>query len=65
MLPRNSKRSGTTKGKGVKHMADKKGYAGKIQNCGAQKVQAPFASTSKRGNSIVKTGNDLRTGKTK
>lgn len=44
-------------------MADKKcGYAGKIQNTGAQKVNAPFANTGKKGTSTVKTGSDLRTG---
>lgn len=44
-------------------MAEQKGYAGKIKNCGAQKVTAPYAGGAKRGNSVVKTGNDLRTGK--
>ncbi len=44
-------------------MADKKGYAGRIQNSGGQKVQAPLANNGKKGNSTVKTGNDLRTGK--
>lgn len=44
-------------------MADKKcGYAGKIQNSGAQKVQAPLASQSKKGTSTVKKGEDLRGG---
>lgn len=44
-------------------MADKKpGYAGSIQNTGAQKVNAPFANNSKKGTSTVKTGSDLRTG---
>ena len=40
------------------------GYAGKIQNAGAQKVQAPFGASAKKGKSTVKTGGDLRTGKT-
>ena len=44
-------------------MAEKKGYAGSIQNSGAQKVKAPLANSTKKGNSAVKTGNDLRTGK--
>lgn len=45
-------------------MADKKtGYAGKIQNSGAQKVQAPLANQGKKGNATVKKGEDLRTGK--
>lgn len=39
------------------------GYAGSISNAGAQKVEAPFKSNGKKGNSTVKTGNDLRTGK--
>ena len=37
------------------------GYAGKIQNTGAQKVKAPFATSAKKGKTTVKTGNDLRT----
>lgn len=45
-------------------MADSKcGYAGKIQNAGAQKVKAPFSTGAKKGKSTVKTGGDLRTGK--
>lgn len=46
------------------HMADNKrpGYAGSIQNTGAQKVNAPFSQNVKKGNGQVKTGNDLRTG---
>lgn len=43
-------------------MADGKcGYAGKIQNTGAQKVKAPFAGSGKKGKTTVKTGGDLRT----
>lgn len=46
-------------------MADGKcGYAGRIQNTGAQKVKAPFASGGKKGKSTIKTGGDLRTGRT-
>ena len=45
-------------------MADKKGYAGRIQNTGSQKVEAPFGSSGKKGNSTVKSGTDLRTGST-
>jgi len=53
----------TFTGKEDADMADKKcGYAGKIQNSGAQKVNAPFANTGKKGTSTVKTGSDLRTG---
>ncbi len=45
-------------------MAEKcKGYSGKIANTGAQKVEAPCAVPTKRGNSTVKTGEDLRTKK--
>ena len=40
----------------------KSGYAGKIQNAGAQKVQAPCANSGKKGKTTVKTGSDLRTG---
>ncbi len=39
------------------------GYAGKIKNTGTQVVKAPFNQGGKRGKSVVKTGNDLRTGK--
>ena len=41
-------------------MAENKGYAGKIQNTGAQKVAAPFGASAKKGKSTVKTGSDLR-----
>jgi len=44
-------------------MSNKKGYAGSIQNSGAQKVKAPLPAGGKKGNSTVKTGNDLRGGK--
>lgn len=38
------------------------GYIGKIKNSGSQKVEAPVQNTDvKKG--IVRTGNDLRTGK--
>ena len=43
-------------------MANEKGYAGRIQNTGAQKVEAPFGSAGKKGTSTVKTGTDLRSG---
>ena len=46
-------------------MAEKKGYAGKIQNTGTQKVSAPQQSTGKSGKSTVKTGTDLRAGQSK
>ena len=38
-------------------MADNKrpGYAGSIQNTGAQKVNAPFSQNVKKGNGQVKT----------
>lgn len=40
----------------------KPGYAGSIQNTGAQKVNAPFGQQAKKGNGSVKTGDDLRSG---
>lgn len=40
-----------------------KGYAGRIQNTGAQVVKAPFNGNPKKGKATVKTGEDLRTGK--
>ena len=42
---------------------NKNGYAGKIQNAGAQKVNAPYSSGGKKGKSTVAKGSDLRTGK--
>ena len=51
-------------GKGAEDMADSKsGYAGQVQHAGAQKVNAPYSSGGKKGQSTVKTGGDLRTGK--
>jgi len=50
-------------GKGGRPMK-KEGYAGKIQNAGAQVVKAP-AQSQKKGNGKVTTGSDLRTGKGK
>lgn len=41
------------------------GYVGKIGHSGVQKVTAPNAGETKKGKNIVKTGNDLRTGKGK
>jgi len=41
----------------------KSGYAGKIQNAGAQKVNAPYSSGGKKGKSSVTRGGDLRAGK--
>lgn len=38
-------------------------YAGSIRNTGAQIVKAPFASGNRKGNRIVKTGDDLRKNK--
>ncbi len=40
-----------------------KGYAGKISNTGAQKVQAPHTPNTTKGKSDVKRGDDLRTKK--
>lgn len=41
----------------------KNGYAGRIKNTGTQVVKAPFSQGGKRGKSVIKTGDDLRTGK--
>ena len=41
----------------------KPGYEGRIGNTGAQTVQAPFQPGKPGGNTIVKTGTDLRSGK--
>lgn len=38
-------------------------YAGSIKNQGSQVVEAPIAADGKKGNTVVKTGNDLRCGK--
>lgn len=37
-------------------------YAGSIKNQGSQVVNAPLAADGKKGNTVVKTGNDLRNG---
>ena len=52
------------KRKGEAKRADKT-YAGSIKNTGAQVVKAPFSGDNKKGNSTVKTGNDLRGSKSK
>ena len=46
-------------------MSDKNPYAGKINNSGSQVVKGPYAESGKKGNSSVKTGTDLRGGKSK
>lgn len=46
-------------------MAEKKGYAGRIANAGSQEVKAPNQVKAKGGKTVVKTGGDLRTGKSK
>lgn len=38
-------------------------YAGSIKNQGSQIVKAPFGDTSKKGNTVVHKGKDLRSGK--
>ena len=43
-------------------MADK-GYIGRIGNTWTQVVKAPVSANTKKGNSTVKKGTDLRTGK--
>lgn len=40
----------------------KPGYAGRIDNGGSQKVQAPFTPKKRTGDSKI-TGKDLRSGK--
>lgn len=40
-----------------------KGYAGKIQHSGVQKVEAPFNEKPKKGKASKTEGKDLRTGK--
>ena len=44
-------------------MANNNGYIGRISNAGAQVVKAPNQLKGQRGKSVIKTGNDLRTGK--
>ena len=45
-------------------MADSKsGYAGKVQHAGAQKVNAPYSSGGKKGQSTVKPGGALGPGR--
>ncbi len=46
-------------------MAEKKGYAGKIANAGTQEIKAPLQTRAKSGKTKVKTGGDMRTGKSK
>lgn len=43
-------------------MAEKKckGYAGKISHSGVQVVKAPCDAKAPKGNSVVKSGDDLR-----
>ena len=45
-------------------MAEKT-YAGSIKNTGAQVVKAPFGGDNKKDSGTVKTGNDLRSNKSK
>ena len=44
-------------------MAKNEGYIGRIGNGGPQVVNAPNQVKAPRGKTVVKTGNDLRTGK--
>ena len=39
-----------------------KGYVGQIKNTGNQVVKAPHQAEVKKGNTVKKTGNDLRNG---
>lgn len=41
----------------------KEGYAGKIGNVGAQKIEAPIVKAAPKGKRTVHRGKDLRTGK--
>lgn len=43
-------------------MSNKSGYVGRIKNAGTQVVKAPNQITNDH-KGVVKTGNDLRTGK--
>ena len=43
-------------------MSEKNGYIGRIKNSGSQTVKASNQSVDRK-KSVVKTGNDLRTGK--
>lgn len=38
-------------------------YIGRIQNTGAQKIDAPVADKARKSNGKVQTGSDLRGGK--
>ena len=40
-----------------------KAYTGKIKNTGTQIVKGPYSGNQKKGKSTVKTGNDLRNGR--
>ena len=42
---------------------ENKGYVGKIKNQGSQKVEAPNQTKGKSGQTIKKTGKDLRESK--
>ena len=44
-------------------MAKDNGYIGRISNAGAQVVKAPHQVKAPKGQTIKKTGSDLRTGK--
>lgn len=39
------------------------GYIGKISNAGTQAVKAPNQMQAPKGKTVIKKGNDLRTGK--
>lgn len=42
---------------------EKRSYVGRIQNAGAQKVNAPLTDKGRKNNGKVKTGGDLRESK--
>nr|DAG65508.1 MAG TPA: hypothetical protein [Caudoviricetes sp.] len=41
-------------------MDKRPGYAGEIKNAASQKVKAPFSTQGKKGKTVKKTGEDLR-----
>lgn len=40
-----------------------KGYIGKVSNGGSQVVKAPVSPNTKKGKTVAKKGDDLRSGK--
>ena len=44
-------------------MSERSEYIGKIQNTSSQKVEGPHVSKPGGGQTVIKTGGDLRSGK--